>query len=229
MTADLHPGSPVEPEPTRRRRRAALAVTGVLALALVVAACGGGGGGPGVASAGSPTTTAATGGSSGGGNPSGSATHNQAQLLKYSQCMRAHGIADFPDPNGHGISIRATPGSDLNPNSSKFQTAQNVCQKLMPGALLTPAEKAAANAKALKYSQCMRSHGVSNFPDPNGQGVIHIQASSGSSLDPNSSQFQAAQKACKSLSHGFMTTIRASGAGPGPGAGSGSGSASAGQ
>ena len=49
--------------------------------------------------------------------------------------------------------------------------------------------------KALKFSECMRSNGIPNFPDPNSTGGIDIGASSG--IDPQSPQFQAAQKACR--------------------------------
>jgi len=51
--------------------------------------------------------------------------------------------------------------------------------------------QAASPQKALKLSECMRAHGVPNFPDPNGQGVIQ-----GSGIDPNSPPFQAAQQKC---------------------------------
>ena len=57
-------------------------------------------------------------------------------------------------------------------------------------------------AKMEAYSQCMRTHGVSSFPDPqsgpNGGGFA-IRANSGSGLDPNSPTFQSADKACKDL------------------------------
>jgi hypothetical protein len=51
-------------------------------------------------------------------------------------------------------------------------------------------------------STCMRSNGVSNFPDPNGEGVIQINNATGA-LDPNSPQFAKAETACKSLDNGF--------------------------
>jgi hypothetical protein len=51
--------------------------------------------------------------------------------------MRSHGITDFPDPqstNGRvGFSIKAGPGSDLDPNDPQFQAAQKACQKFLPG------------------------------------------------------------------------------------------------
>ena len=46
-----------------------------------------------------------------------------AKLEKFSQCMRAHGIPDFPDPTGGGLSIQVHPGSDLDPHNPTFQNA----------------------------------------------------------------------------------------------------------
>jgi hypothetical protein len=48
-----------------------------------------------------------------------------------------------------------------------------------------------------KFSACMRSHGVSGFPDPNAQGAIDIGPSSG--IDPGSASFQHAMSACRKL------------------------------
>lgn len=50
-----------------------------------------------------------------------------AKLEKFSQCMRANGIPDFPDPSGNGLQIRSSPGSDLNPKTPAFQNAQKKC------------------------------------------------------------------------------------------------------
>ena len=114
---------------------------------LLFAACGGTSG-PGVASVGSSTTTTITSASQGASNgPS------EAQMLKYSQCMQHHGLPNFPDPNSQGdlsIGPGNVPGG---PNSPQFKAAQKDCQSLMPGALITSAEKAAANVKALAFAQ----------------------------------------------------------------------------
>jgi hypothetical protein len=75
------------------------------------------------------------------------------------------------------------------------------CRKLLPnGGVPTPAEQAQAKVQLLKLSACMRSHGLANFPEPNAQGGLQINSSSG--LNPNSPQFQAAQKACASFAPG---------------------------
>jgi hypothetical protein len=52
------------------------------------------------------------------------------KLEKLSKCVRAHGIPDFPDPSpGGGLSIQASPGSDLNPRNPTFHHAMQLCAK----------------------------------------------------------------------------------------------------
>jgi hypothetical protein len=185
-----------------------MVVVGVLGLA----ACGGSPATPGVASAGSTSTA----------TPPSSATGGSS-VLRYSQCMRSHGIADYPDPSGNGsVTIRVRPGSDLNPYSPQNQAAQAACKSVSPGGNLTLAQEAAANGKGLRYSQCIRSHGIADFPDPNGQGTLTINEGSGD-LDPNSAGFKTAEKACQSLDTGFNTNEN--NLSPPPAAGQGSGSA----
>jgi hypothetical protein len=48
-----------------------------------------------------------------------------------------------------------------------------------------------------KFSACMRKQGVTNFPDPNGQGVIAIH--SGEGIDPGSPAFRSARTVCDKL------------------------------
>lgn len=170
--------------------RLAGATAGLLASALL-AACSSGSAGPGVANTGSSKP-------SGSSSPTGSA---KAGALAYSQCMRSHGVPDFPDPNANGqIRLEAHPGSDLDPNSSRFQSAQKACKSLEPTG--SPQQQAQQHANALKYSQCMRDHGIKDFPDPNAQGGIRISMSPGSDMDPNSPRFKSAQKVCQSLQPG---------------------------
>jgi hypothetical protein len=61
----------------------------------------------------------------------------------------------------------------------------------------------AAHASALAYARCMRSHGITDFPDPNPNGGknggLNLNGQPGSDLDPNSAAFKAANSACKSL------------------------------
>jgi hypothetical protein len=174
----------------RALRRAGPFTVVLVIVALLAAACGGGSDGPGVANLGSSSHTS-------GDSSSNGAT--KADALAYSKCMRAHGITDFPDPNSKGqIAISAGPGSDLDPNSPRWQSAQEACKALAPSPG-TPAQQAGRRAAALKYSKCMRKHGIADFPDPNSSGGLEVQATPGGDLDPNHPQFKAADQACKHL------------------------------
>ncbi len=180
------------------------------AFALFAAGCGGTSGAPGVASIASQSTTAAstTQGSGGGtkalgGAPGGPTAHFEIAMnagsaalgAKFSSCMRKHGVSNFPDPNSQGV-IQF--GSDLgiNPKSPTFQSAQSVCQKLLPnGGQPTPQQQAKMQQQLLAFSKCMRAHGIKDFPDPS-NGGLRIHAGQGD-LDPGSPQFQSAQQACQ--------------------------------
>ena len=66
-------------------------------------------------------------------NPS-QAAQDRPALLRYARCMRAHGIPDFPDPTPQGgMEIRASAGSDLDPNSPLYKAADRACSRYMPG------------------------------------------------------------------------------------------------
>ena len=46
-----------------------------------------------------------------------------AKLEKFSQCMRANGIPDFPDPSGGGLSIQSIPAATSARSNPTFQNA----------------------------------------------------------------------------------------------------------
>ncbi len=144
--------------------------------------------------------------------------------MRFSGCMRSHGVTDFPDPTvgSNGLPSWTFDAGNVNPQSPAFQAAHQVCKNDLPDLLHTSAQKAAANAAALKYATCMRSHGVPNFPDPNGRGVIQVNSSAG--IDQSSPAFQKAEAACKSLDNGFgeQSTVARAGSSPPGGAGGGS-------
>jgi hypothetical protein len=54
---------------------------------------------------------------------------DQATLEKFSECMRASGLPDFPDPTTNGLSISMNAGGDLNPANPSFQTASRLCAR----------------------------------------------------------------------------------------------------
>jgi hypothetical protein len=69
----------------------------------------------------------------------------------------------------------------------------------------------AANAqKAVKFAECMRSNGVSAFPDPDASGKLTIDGiANGSSLDVNTPAFKQAISSCRDLEPaGFTGSTR---------------------
>jgi hypothetical protein len=66
----------------------------------------------------------------------------------------------------------------------------------------TSSSGGSTKASALAYSRCMRSHGLSDFPDPDSKGQIQLTAGPGSDLLPDSPQFKSATQACNSLMPG---------------------------
>jgi hypothetical protein len=171
-------------EPVMRSAITRCALAGMVAtLALTAAGCGGG----------SPKSAVASVSSKPSGGSSQTASASQADPLKYAQCMRSNGVANFPDPKANQ-SLQLPNGVD--PNSSQFKAAQEACKAYMPAG---PASKSGGSdpwpaAQKLKYSQCMRANGVSNFPDPDKNGGFSLQQGSG--VDPQSQAFQTAAKAC---------------------------------
>jgi hypothetical protein len=156
------------PERRLRRRRAPVCWFGAIAsLVLLTVGCGGQSEGAKVASI---RTSSSASGSRSPRRPQTGA----AAALAASRCMRSRGIRTFPDPiNGHfGFSFK----SGVNPDTSQFKAAYSYCgaRYLGVGTRSTPAQRAQWNAAAMKYSACMRSHEVSDFPDPDGTGAIHL-------------------------------------------------------
>ena len=91
-----------------------------------------------------------------------------ADFLKFAHCMRSHGVPNFPDPSRPGIQL--SPGSGLDPASPAFQVRAEDMQQAPAGRRPKSAAAAAASASdvraALAWAQCVRKHGVPNFPDP---------------------------------------------------------------
>jgi hypothetical protein len=94
----------------------------------------------------------------------GSSTQPSAHVsinsgVKFARCMRAHGIASFPDPGAGGP--QETPVS----SSPAFVAAQKACGGGPGGpGQVHPTE--AQRQHAFTFAKCMRAHGVPNFPDP---------------------------------------------------------------
>ena len=131
-------------------------------------------------------------------------------FLAFSECMRAHGVTNFPDPKGHGLNLD---GTGINPRSPAFRAARVACFKLLPGGGPNNQKASAARIRqADATAHCMRDHGVRGFPDPiiqtgppnlNQADYSSIVAGGGiivaipRSIDESSAAFTRAAKACR--------------------------------
>jgi hypothetical protein len=106
-----HPNNGSRPSP--RRKAVALAAL-IPAATLMLAACGG---------------------HTGASSPSQQA-QAKAPLIAYAECMRTHGVNDFPDPSTSstgGIGYSNAQIQQINQGSPAYQAAKTACQSL-PGA-----------------------------------------------------------------------------------------------
>ncbi len=125
---------------------------GVLAAAFVAAL------GLGLAACGSPHAPSAS-------SASDSAPWSTARVIAYAECMRAHGVTNYPEPS-NGDSDISISGTGINMGSATFQSARSKCYQLLPGGVPKTHATKQQITQALESAQCMRGHGFPDFPDP---------------------------------------------------------------
>ncbi len=115
--------------------------------------------------------------------------------------MRAHGVHDFPDPDSSG-NFDLSGGGDLNPTDPTYQAGAQACRSLgSAGKGSEPTLSPEQIAATVEFAKCMRNHGITNYPDPDSGG--HIPGIRHFSVDPDSSQFEAAESACEHYMRGI--------------------------
>jgi hypothetical protein len=135
----------------------------------------------------------------------------RTSFLAFSECMRSHGVPNFPDPSGSG-GIHIPQGSNINPFSPSFKTAQAQCRNRLPGGGPPQGVSEQQKQQMVRTSECMRAHGVTGFPDPtttpptNPQDYSVVEGIGGPShglfllvpktIDVNSPAFKQAAKTC---------------------------------
>ena len=103
--------------------------------------------------------------SAGGGDPTATA-HEKG--VKFAECMRNNGVSKFPDPGASGeLTIDAIAnGSSLDTSSPAFTQAMSACKALEPAGFTGSKRSSQQQQAALKFAECIRANGVSDFPDP---------------------------------------------------------------
>jgi hypothetical protein len=165
-------GDPARPGPARARAgrvTAALAAVVLLAsVALLAAACGG-------------STS-----------PTAHLTTYQVELA-YAECMRAHGMPSFPDPQSNGTFV-----GSFDFGSAAYQSANRACAHLEGGAQGTTEQFQQQVSQSLKYAACMRAHGIANFQVTTVPAEGEIRSGiNGPGDEENTPQFQSASQACR--------------------------------
>jgi hypothetical protein len=155
---------------------------------------------------------------SGPSSPGGSGTHpNQTQILneslRFTRCVRANGVPNFPDPpsDGYGVKSFAQQSSTgetlsingVSVNAPAFRSAMARCHQYLP---LPPAPTSSQlvriRALMVTWAKCMRSHGLPGFGDPtitpDGHRIMHGDFNIGSPA------YYAARQACDPQLHRSM-------------------------
>ncbi|GEM_PF-492506 len=193
--------------PPRRARPPAIRIAAILttvAMALLAAACSS----PSSAGTGSPSAAGPASSSPAAGS---SATAQSA--VAYSQCMRANGVPKYPDPASGG-QLPKGDAQAFGVSDAQYQAAQRTCQHLMPtsGSFdqqsqecieagdCPPALVQQMLTADRKFAQCMRSHGVPNWPDPtldaNGAPVFKVSAAGITHTQTHSPPMEVVIMAC---------------------------------
>jgi hypothetical protein len=142
-------------------------------LAVIVAGCSNGSAGNGSSGAASGSGTTSNTTSTGSANSSGdagsttAASHNgtatpRQKAVKFAACMRENGYPDFPDPKASG----EFPSFGISVSPAVWVKALRACKELQPPGSFSAHMSSKELSAALKFAQCIRAHGVKDFPDP---------------------------------------------------------------
>jgi hypothetical protein len=151
---------------------------------------------------------------------------NTQKAIAYSHCMRSHGVLTFPDPASNGAFPKVT-AQQLGVSSTAFQAAQNHCRYLLPNGGSGPSQTQTQQILngMLKFAQCMRSHGVSDWPDPVVDAGGNPEFYLGGKVNQNSPQVKSKIHDCvhwipsEAISPGNPIACPGSNPGGGPGCG----------
>jgi hypothetical protein len=138
------------------------------------------------------TTSTGTGTASSGANTKLTA---RDKAVKFAECIRAHGVSDFPDPNAknqfaYGVSV----------SPAVWKQATTACKDLQPPGTLSSKRTPKQQSASLRFAQCVRDHGVKDFPDPvNGEPLINTYKIPSSNKPGGMTILNAATQKCGSV------------------------------
>jgi hypothetical protein len=151
-----------------------LAAAGLIAMVALISACG----------SSAPATT---------GSAGNTTASKYEQAVKFAECIRANGDGGFADPNASGELVG---GISVSP--AVWQKAVDACKGLQPPGTLSGNRSPTQQSAALKFAQCIRANGVTDFPDPvNGQPLVDTPKIPSASEPCGMSILHAAMQKCR--------------------------------
>jgi hypothetical protein len=118
-------------------------------------------------------------------------SNGSAQAVAYADCMRSHGVQNFPDASsGGGLAIPST----INTQSPTYIRARGACATLQPGPIVPRLPSERQERQLVAGARCMRRYGVS-VADPTFQGP-YITLGVPDEATMQSPAFRRAEKAC---------------------------------
>jgi hypothetical protein len=119
--------------------------------------------------------------------------------------MRSRGVPSFPDPSPGADNTKFPDAQQLRVGGAQLTTAETACEHLLPQRVIeelsAPADAQLLLHRMLSFSQCLRSHGLHNWPDPtlgrHGQPSFNLVGIAG--LNANSPETMADIHACSHL------------------------------
>jgi hypothetical protein len=117
------------------------------------------------------------------------------KAVKFAECIRAHGVSDFPDPNAknqfeYGVSV----------SPAVWKRATTACKDLQPPGTLSGKRTPKQQTAALRFAQCIRDNGVRDFPDPvNGEPLVDTYKIPSSNKPGGMTILNAAMRKCRNV------------------------------
>jgi hypothetical protein len=142
---------------------------------------------------------------------SSGASSNYEKGLKFAQCMRTNGVSAFPDPTASGnLTIdQIANGSSVDTSSPAWRHAIGVCKGLEPAGFTGHKRSAQQQGVAVEFAQCIRNHGVPDFPDPTPNSpLVDTNRIPSAATSSGRSLLRAAMQTCGALYGGELGVRR---------------------
>jgi hypothetical protein len=119
-----------------------------------------------------------------------------AVLSEFVRCARANGMPSLPDLRLDSNGQVSFPAGTPEPPKSVERACRSIWERLPASATGDRGQPPADIQALLRYAQCMRGHGMADFPDPQADGRFPLPASLRGGKTPS---FLRANQACRQL------------------------------